>query len=530
MSDGSQPKRRLSLYIGLLYMLLAVVNIVFFSILIFVNQTDLLETNFKYHSESIVKTVLGELDELRFSQASGDPAYEQLRLSLAPYDIRALTLMDREGRVWMEGRPVEASAGGLELQVADEDSEPTSFVSDELRERMRDFAGEEQVFRARYSIELNEDDYTADLLLPLQARDGAPLFLQARISVGAIEARLQRIYFWIAGAVVWGLIFHALFALFVYRLIFRRLFALERASRSMAAGDLGARARWDVRREDELDQVGDSFNAMAASIQDQFETIQRQSRNIRMLNQEIQAELRVGQEVQRAFLTPLSAFGNLNPAVYSRPLREVSGDIYAVHGLPSGGRAIFFADAAGHGVSAALISAITVMGLEESLEGGDDAGTSIAPARIALERLNASMARRLRSHFYATCIVIYLHDDGRASYASAGHPPALLARPGAGEVRQLPATGLPAGLTPDAEYEEHELELQSGDRLLLYSDGLTESENAAGEEFGIERAGEILRAHAAADPQAIAEALRRALEEHALQIRDDVTLLVLTIP
>ena len=117
--------------------------------------------------------------------------------------------------------------------------------------------------------------------------ENAQSFLLAHLNINTIQDRLRSIYYQVAGAVLWGVIFHILFAVFVFRLIFRRIAILKTASNEMAEGELSARAEWkkDVKKGyDELDVLGLSFNSMAENIQNKVETIS-------LLNQQIQEEL-----------------------------------------------------------------------------------------------------------------------------------------------------------------------------------------------------------------------------------------------
>ncbi|MEQ9365176.1 MAG: HAMP domain-containing protein, partial [Leptospirales bacterium] len=258
---------RLTVRIGVFYTLLAVINIIFFSIMIFENQTDLLQNNFRYHSESIVRTVLGDLQELTIRRAA-DENLEELKRSLAHVDIRSFLIFDRAGELWH-------SPGA---ENADQDPGATA-VDSALRARADELANQELVFRARYTLVLNEDDFSVDLLLPLRGlgeRGPEKIFLSAVLSVRDMQERLNALYYQVAVAVLWGVVFHVLFAIFVYRLIFRRLNVLKEASLRMAGGDLEARAQFPRQGGDELDDLGDSFNTMAAGIQDKVETISDQ--------------------------------------------------------------------------------------------------------------------------------------------------------------------------------------------------------------------------------------------------------------
>jgi sigma-B regulation protein RsbU (phosphoserine phosphatase) len=120
-----------------------------------------------------------------------------------------------------------------------------------------------------------------------------------------------------------------------------------------------------------------------------------------------------------------------------------------------------------------------------------------------------------------------LAPDGRLTYSNAGHnPPVLLSRKG---VRRLETGGLILGLFAQATYEEETLELEPGDRLIVFSDGVTEAMNAAGDEFGEERLLRCLQSQGACTPEVMLERLLAVVHEFAASAaqNDDVTALVL---
>jgi phosphoserine phosphatase RsbU/P len=143
------------------------------------------------------------------------------------------------------------------------------------------------------------------------------------------------------------------------------------------------------------------------------------------------------------------------------------------------------------------------------------------------------VARRLHARTsperYATGFVAVLHtDSSRFCYTSAGHNPALLLR-ATGETELLGATGLPLGLLPVGEYTREERQLAAGDLVVIYTDGITEAANPAGDEYGIERLIELCRAHAHRGADTLAAALHQDLETFAqgVPFGDDRTFVLL---
>jgi len=166
-----------------------------------------------------------------------------------------------------------------------------------------------------------------------------------------------------------------------------------------------------------------------------------------------------------------------------RPAREIGGDYYDFLALGSGKLGLAVGDVSGKGLFAGLL----VAKLQATVQ-------SIAPRTgrclgDLVGEVNRLMAVNLASNRYATFFYGEYDDRSRElSYVNAGHPPALLVRAGNPDrIETLPANGTVVGLLRDATYRPDSVTLRPGDLLAVYSDGVTEAADAAGEEFGEER-------------------------------------------
>jgi phosphoserine phosphatase RsbU/P len=237
----------------------------------------------------------------------------------------------------------------------------------------------------------------------------------------------------------------------------------------------------------------------------------------------LQHELSMARRIQVALL-PRSLPEIEGYQVYGDniPSRGVSGDYYEVVERPDREECVFcVADVSGKGMAGAL-----VMSALEALSAAPlEAGRS--PGEI-FERVSSLLHRRTPPERYATAFLGVLHrPSGRFRYANAGHVPALAIRRDAA-VAWLHSTGIPLGLMEDSRYEEGEILLKSEDAVVVYTDGVTEAENGAGQQFGRDRLAELCRRFRGHAPAALGEALRRNVEEFAgdVPIEDDRTLLI----
>jgi sigma-B regulation protein RsbU (phosphoserine phosphatase) len=149
-----------------------------------------------------------------------------------------------------------------------------------------------------------------------------------------------------------------------------------------------------------------------------------------------------------------------------------------------------------------------------------------SPAAL-MAHINRTLIRRAIQSRFVTVMYGVLAPDGRLTYSNAGHnPPILVGRDG---IRRLETGGLILGLFPHATYEEETLQLADGDTLVVFSDGVTEALNIAGDEFGEERLLPCIDEHRASPPEMLLDKILttvRVFTAGAIQ-NDDVTALVL---
>ncbi|HZD37495.1 MAG TPA: SpoIIE family protein phosphatase, partial [Actinomycetes bacterium] len=194
----------------------------------------------------------------------------------------------------------------------------------------------------------------------------------------------------------------------------------------------------------------------------------------------IEQELKVAQLIQQQFLPrELPNLPGWHVAAYYRPARAVGGDFYDFIELPDGKVGIVVGDVTDKGVPAALVMATT----HSVLRG--EALRLVTPGAV-LKRANELLIDEMPPHMFVTCLYAVLDPlAGTLRFANAGHNlPNLRNQEGVVELR---ATGMPLGLLPDMDYEEHEAALGPGDSLLLHSDGLAEAHSPDGEMFGFPR-------------------------------------------
>ncbi|MBL8022532.1 MAG: SpoIIE family protein phosphatase [Leptospirales bacterium] len=200
-------------------------------------------------------------------------------------------------------------------------------------------------------------------------------------------------------------------------------------------------------------------------------------------NKRNERELLFASEVQQGvFGGNLRNWNGISFGRTYHPMVRVSGDYYDIIRRPDSVYVVI-ADASGHGVPAALITMLAKQTFATAAE------TDANPGSI-MRQANATLTKILKQHEYLTAFVLQIDQRNRAIYSSAGHPPAIHYHKKDHSVTQLGTEGVMIGTgLADVEQrmEEKELRIRSGDRILLYTDGVIEQRNASGEEFGYNR-------------------------------------------
>ena len=203
-----------------------------------------------------------------------------------------------------------------------------------------------------------------------------------------------------------------------------------------------------------------------------------------------------------------------------QPANGVGGDCFDAIPFAGGGVGLSIADVAGKGVPAALL----MSNLQAAVRAFAQEGA--APGSVCTS-VNRLLCRNMASGRFVTFCYVRIDTVARKlSYANAGHNPPLLVR-GNGGIDALAPSGTVLGVFAESAYEQGDFAIASGDRLILYTDGITEGRNPAGDEFGEERLAETASRHRTLPAEDMLAAMLRDIEAfNAGVYEDDATLIV----
>ena len=255
------------------------------------------------------------------------------------------------------------------------------------------------------------------------------------------------------------------------------------------------------------------------------------SAQLREAHAALDQELKVVGEIQRSLLPQeLPAIPGLEIAAHYQTARRAGGDYYDLFPLARGRWGILMADVSGHGTPAAVVMAVT-HAIAHTYS-GPAADEPCAPCAM-LSYINDRLAGRYDAEavmFVTAWYGVYDPATRRLDYAAAGHPPPRLCR-GEGLQALDAAGGLPLGITPHSRYDTAHTTLEPGDRLLLYTDGITETFNPQRQQFGPRRLDDLL---CRGEDQSPRQTIDAVLEEvrafgQGVTPEDDQTLLAIHV-
>ncbi len=261
------------------------------------------------------------------------------------------------------------------------------------------------------------------------------------------------------------------------------------------------RANIDGFGQDEIIMVEAFASIAAGAIQNVLLREELQSRTIevkRTIDELESKDLTLQRELDMAFsiqqgILPEDSYewNGIKILNHYNAMEKVGGDFYDFFHMPHGQLAIVIADVSGHGIPAALVTTMAKITFTAAAQKNN------SPAKI-LEEVNQDMCQYIKTDDYLTVFFLTIDRTYQVTYVNAGHQVGLLYRKKTGKIESLDTPGYFVGLMGEMgeSYEESTIQLDFGDRIMLYTDGIIESTNLSKEEFGIERLEKLFLDHA----------------------------------
>jgi sigma-B regulation protein RsbU (phosphoserine phosphatase) len=238
----------------------------------------------------------------------------------------------------------------------------------------------------------------------------------------------------------------------------------------------------------------------------------------------VDSELEIARNIQIAILPRgVPSTRNLRMRATYRPMTAVAGDFYEFVPVDEARVGILVADVAGHGVPAALIASMIKVAMQAVASGADDPGA-------VLMGLNRVLSGQRSSQLISAAYLWLDTDNKTARYSAAGHPPLL--RWAQGQLDRIESNGFLLGMVQECAYPVATMAIHSGERFLLYTDGVIDVENGRGEFFGDSKLEEVVRDNQSRSPGQLSEELLSQIDHwrpSSTSQQDDITLVVIDV-
>ncbi len=299
---------------------------------------------------------------------------------------------------------------------------------------------------------------------------------------------------------------------------------MDEATGKIEAGDFSHRI--PIRSNDQLSKLAVSFNQMTENIERLILEVKEKEK--------LESELLIAHEVQtQLFPKKMPRLKTLEVAGYCSPARVVSGDYFDFVSIDQRQTALAIGDISGKGISAALLMASIQSSLRAQLtfHGSLPSSLQSREGLLSTAQLVAMLNQQLydsttSEKFASFFLGVYDEHTGRLLYTNAGHLPPILIRQGVAS--RLEVSGMVLGVVPNVLYDQNSIQLEPGDLLVGFTDGLSEPENEYEEEFGDARLIDLLVRHSRKPLDEIASLVTTTVMEWARNPdhRDDMTLIL----
>lgn len=383
--------------------------------------------------------------------------------------------------------------------------------------QLKDLSGQ------RYLAQANIMDFNLDLYIPIASRGSRDILLITQIHLESIPQDLKSLVRLIAATIGLMLLIQIAIGFLIYRILIKPIKDVSIAAIELGNGHFST---LDIprRQRDEILLLVESFNQMSIELQNKDKIIRNQIEELSEKNDTMDFELEIAERIQKSILPDGDKTQEVQIALEYDPLYKVSGDFYDFVRFTDGSIGIIIADASGHGVPAAFLTILMKVFFT------DLAQRYSAPA-VLMREINLAISRFLENTgFYLTAFYIRIYPSLEATYCNCGHPAQLCVRE-TGELFLLENDNNVIGLIQDIDnFASETIKLSPNDKLILFTDGLTELKNMENQFLPEEEFHSILVQNRNESSDALRTRVLRFAEEFRGERKraDDLTLLILT--
>lgn len=355
----------------------------------------------------------------------------------------------------------------------------------------------------------------------------APL-LSSNWSIGVIYpddemfASLHKMNLILIVLIIFGL---SLLSFVIYKIVSNLTSPLKdfaESARLIAEGNFNVRLP-EIKTEDEMKELHNSFSYMQKELGDYMITL----KDTTAAKEKIESELRIAKEIQMSMIPhifpPFPDLPQIDVFAVLKSAKEVGGDLYDFFVIDGNKFCFAIGDVSGKGVPASLFMAVTRT-LVRSISDKE-----FSPS-VIVSSLNKSISQNNESSMFVTFFMGVLDlSNGNLRYTNAGHNPPVIIKENKVAVMFEKTKYIPVGLFEDFEYEESSIQLESGDKIFLYTDGVSEAENNEHKLFGDTTIMDIINLNISATPRELIGKMEEEISAHVngFAQSDDITMMAI---
>lgn len=274
-------------------------------------------------------------------------------------------------------------------------------------------------------------------------------------------------------------------------------------------------------------EIDEHRKNLELKVQERTEELEKVLNDLKIKDDQIQKQLDMASVIQRSILlTKIDDWNELKFSVKYNAMEKIGGDFYDVFQLKDNKIGVLIADVSGHGIPAALVTAMAKISF------GNAGYLFDSPKRI-FQEVNKNIIDHMKTQDYMTCFMAVIDDDYNITYSNASHQKGIVYRKETGEIELLDTNGLFIGALEEARdtYEEKTTKLNYGDRLILYTDGIPEAQDVHRQEYSNERFEKSILRHKDLGLNDFTEVILRDVQNHIgdMGAIDDISLLIVEL-
>ena len=494
----------ISIKVIIIYITLAVMNISFFTSIVWENQVDLIYENSKLNAEDIITSILQSLKKFESSNKESIIFKTTTTKEILSFIDSIVKPLVKDYAIFSEkGEIIEQTNKKLKL--------PKTYIRDGMTSKTNlDFTGKE------YYINIDEKSYVMYFYIPLTEFKLNSYILFIPYNIKNLNKNLQNLYSQVIIVFIFTALFHIIFAFLLFRVIIKPVKLLMAGSKKITNGKLDTRV--ELKRKDEIGQLADVFNVMAQSIQEKVETLNatteemevineyvyetnkdldETNKNLEKANKELEEAKRIADRDMEMAINVQTTFfiqdapqtDKWDTAFKYIPASGVSGDLYDFYVEDNKLQGVSLFDVSGHGISSGLITMLAKAIIARNIHEIEK--------NIPLDRVLATINEELISEIdnvdnYLTGIILRFADD-IVEYVNAGHTDLLFRNNIDNSVKIIGSknldfrgTILGIGIL-SKNFESIKFKAEKNDSLLLFSDCYVDAANKQGKRYEIER-------------------------------------------